>query len=213
MPSAEVFAAITAGATVALVAATLALAWLTWILAKSSHRPFVVATMDVNPSSSPYVDLNIRNEGNASAFDVEVTLDPPLPESTKRLGKVFPPSRISVVAAGQQLSLSLCEASYLFDVQYIISISWRNNARFKRRHSIQYPLDISHLKSHRTRGINPAFASAAELKKIRESVDRLVSGQQRLQVDQYCQADRSQEMAEPEPWEEPIAPRLSTDET
>lgn len=192
----DISAAVTAWATVALVAATIALAWLTWILARATSRASVVVTIEPNPAAINFVDMHIINEGNASAFDVQISFEPPLPESGGQFDKIRFPSRISTFSAGQRLVTSLCEAFVILDRHYVVTISWLASPRAWRRQSLQYPFDLTHLASFGKLGKDPAIQAADELKKIRENLDKVVSGQRRLRVDHYGHPDRIRERRE-----------------
>ncbi|WP_148291787.1 hypothetical protein [Novosphingobium sp. B-7] len=191
----DVSAAVTAWATVALVGATIALAWLTWILARATSRASVVVTIEPNPAAINFVDMHIINEGNASAFDVQIKFEPPLPESGGQFDRIRFPSRISAFSAGQRLVTSLCEAFVILDERYVVTVSWLASPRAWRRQSRRYPFDLTHLASFGRLGNDPAIQAADELKKIRENLDKVVSGR-RLRIDYYSHSDRMRERRE-----------------
>ncbi len=190
---ADYSADITAWATVALVLATVALAYLTWILAKATSRASVVVTIEPNPAAIQFLDIHIINEGNAAAYDVQIRFDPELPASGGQFSAIKVPSRIAMFVAGQRIISSLCEAFVILDNSYEITVSWKVSPRSWRRQAITYAFDLSHMNNLSRLGNDPAIQSADELKKIRETLDKMITGFSRLKVDVHSQEDRDRE--------------------
>jgi hypothetical protein len=161
----------TAIGTIALVAATAVLAWLTWLLAKASARPSPILTMETNRWAFHYIDMKLTNEGNASAFDVELHLDPELPEKFDNLivGKI---RNVSVLGAGQIITTNLGSKNIVIDKKYVVRISWRRRPGSKKE-SIEYELDMSFLNGiSRLGGGDPLSVIAQEVKKIGERIKK-----------------------------------------
>lgn len=190
---ADYSAAITAWATVALVIATGVLAYLTWVLARATSRASIIVTIEPNPAAMNFVDIHIVNEGSAAAYDVHIEFDPNLPQKGGQSDKINFPSNLRIIAAGQRLISSLCEAFVIMDQSYILKISWKSSPKSRFRQSISYPIDLSHMKEMSRLGNDPAIQSASEIKKIRELLEKIASGRSRLRVDSYSQIDRDSE--------------------
>lgn len=189
----------TAVGTVALVAATAALAWLTWLLAKATSRPSLIATIETNGWAFQFVDLHLVNEGNASAFDIQVEFDPPLP--AKEEGMTVGSFRnVSVLRAGQHLTTNIGRNTVVIDKVFQVTISWRARPSGKRE-SMTYTLDMSFLRGiTRLGGGDPTYTLAQEIKKIREQWEGVAAGRKRISTDTYTAADRDGEEQERERW-------------
>lgn len=189
----------TAIATVALVAATAALAWLTWLLAKATSRPSLIATIESNGWAFHFVDLHLVNEGNASAFDIQVEFDPALP--AKEEGMTVGSFRnVSVLRAGQRLTTNLGRNTVVIDKVFQVTISWRAKPNGKRE-STAYTLDMSFLRGITRLGSgDPTYVIAQELKKIREQWEGIAAGRKRISADTYTSDDRADEEQERERW-------------
>jgi hypothetical protein len=117
-------AIVVAVATVLLWRVTNALAVETRRLADLSSQPHVVATVGPNRWSMIHADLEVENSGNATAYDIRLTFDPPLPTEEWEGDTAGPIQKISVLKPGQAISSYLAEFSTLLDNSYRVSISW-----------------------------------------------------------------------------------------
>jgi len=80
-------------------------------MADAAAQPQVVANIVPNQWSVIHLDLAVENTGNATAFDIEISFEPPLENGQARGEKIgLPFRRISVLKPGQTLQ------SYLSDV-------------------------------------------------------------------------------------------------
>jgi hypothetical protein len=189
----------TAIGTVALVAATAALAWLTWLLARATSRPSLIATIETNGWAFQFVDLHLVNEGNASAFDIQVEFDPALPAKEEGM-TVGSFSNVSVLRAGQHLTTNLGRNTVVIDKVFQVTISWRARPNAKRE-SMTYTLDMSFLRGiTQLGGGDPTYTLAQEIKKIREQWEGVAAGRKRISTDTYTSADRNDEEQERERW-------------
>lgn len=187
---------VTAISTIALVLATGALAYLTLLLAKSAHRPFVIATIEPNIWAPQYLDLHIVNEGNASAFDVVISFEPPLPVEDDRR-KPGHPDAISILRSGQHLKIDVGQAQMLFDLKSRVTLEWSNKSGGKKERNT-YPLDVTYLKTFRMLGREPYIQIAGDIQKIEKSLGKIVSGHSPLKVAIFDRVDRE---AERKRWE------------
>jgi hypothetical protein len=187
----------TAVATVALVAATAGLAWLTWLLAKATSRPSLIATIEINGWAFQFLDLHLVNEGNASAFDIELAFDPPLPDrhDNTAVGNF---RNVSILRAGQHLTTNLGRNTVVIDKVFQVSISWRAKPNAKRE-SMTYTLDMSFLRGITRLGAgDPSYTVAQEIRKIREQWEGVAEGRKRISADTHTSADRKDEELERE---------------
>lgn len=77
---------VTALATAALFYATWVLARETKILSKATAQPHVTVGIEPNQWALIYFDLIVRNSGNAPAYDIKISFDPPPCKFPKRKG-------------------------------------------------------------------------------------------------------------------------------
>lgn len=163
---------VTAGGTVALVIATAVLAYLTWVLARATHRPSVILTFEPNHWALTWLDMHVVNEGNATAFDIKIAMDPELPGRDNDKSPAIIPESISALRAGQVLKRYACESVLVLDTIFTVTISWRASPK-GRISSITYDVDMSYLKGHGSLGGEPMVQIANEIKKLREHVGNI----------------------------------------
>ena len=182
---------VTAIATVVLTAATIALAYLTWQLAQATRSPSVVATIEPNGwAPTILLDIHLVNEGTASAFDVEIGFDPPLPKEKEGQHHL---ERTSVLKSGQQMISTLVQAKLMIDQVYTVTLSWAKKPGGRKTKTV-YPIDVSAIKGMRfINGGDPIFRIAEDIRKLREQMDRLAGGAKRLQVDSFSAEERQAE--------------------
>lgn len=195
---------VTAVATVVLTFATIALAVLTWQLAKATRSPAVIATIEPNGwAPTLLLDIHLANEGTASAFDITISFDPPIPQEREGQQHL---ERASILRAGQKMVSTLVDAKLMINTAYQVKVSWADKPGGKQK-SLAYPVDISSIKGLRfINGGNPLFRISEDIRKLREQIDRVAKGQHRIEVDSYTSADREQEeRAQQEMYEQIIA--------
>jgi hypothetical protein len=188
-------AAVVAIATVLLWRVTAALARETERMADLTSRPHVVVTIGANRWSTMHADLEVENTGNATAYDIEVSFDPPLPaEGKARGGLPVPLQRISLLKPGQSISSYLSEFGLVIDNTYRVTVSWLREPSSSKREFNEYSLDLSTLKNiSRLGASDPLVQIADQVKKIQEDLHRVVSGSGKPRIDVITSADRALE--------------------
>lgn len=181
---------VTAWATVGLFIATSGLSYLTWVLARASRNPFVVAVIKENLNSLNHLDLQVINEGNSSAFDVVVNILP-----SDKLSKFGYPDKFAILHAGQLVVSYLGDAAPVLNGSFHVEVSWKRSPNSWKRTSIKYPIEVSYLEKTGRLGYEPSHEIASELKKIRESVVKVFDGRRRIKVDSFSHDDRDREAA------------------
>jgi hypothetical protein len=182
---------ITAIATIFLWRVTRILAVETKRMADASARPHVVATIEPNPWSLLHADLRVENTGNATAYDIQVSFDPPLENGGVRRKQDIPLQRISVLKPAQQLASYLSEFPPLLNTTYTVTVSWTRGAGDTKREMHSYGLDMGVYKDISQLGAaDPLTHMAEQLKKIREDWKGVASGSQHLGVDVFTSGDR-----------------------
>lgn len=187
-------ALLTAIATFFLWRVTRLLAVETKRMVDASAQPHVVVTLDPNPWAAFYFDINIANSGNAPAYNIEVTFDPPLVNAEHRQEQNVPFSRVSVLKNGQSLNSSLCKYEQIKDQVYSVTVSWskKPNNSEKEVHTYNYNMKsfegISYLGAR-----NPMTQIAEQIKKIREDWRPISQGNKKIKSDIFSQNDRDEE--------------------
>ncbi len=184
--------------------ATLALAFLTWILARATNAMAkatsianVVASLETNQWSWRHLDLVVHNTGNAPAFDVTVKFDPPLPYMTEKEADDLPFGKISILRPGQVLSSNVNDFQSVREKVYRATIRWKRSPNAKHVEINVYDINIAGLGAISRLGAgSPEVQIAEQIKKIREDWQAVAHGQRRLKVDQYSSGDREQEREE-----------------
>lgn len=186
---------VTALSTVALVGATVVLAIFTWFLADRTGKPQVVATLESNQWAMNFLDLRIENTGNATAFDIRVSFEPPLPtfKEDPKDGEA-PLSRVSLLRPGQSMNSSQCEFQRALKDVYTAKVSWTRHPQSRRRDTLSYQIDLAGVANRSSLGsVSPEIQLATELKNIREDWKAIAHRQKRLLVDIYSSEDREEE--------------------
>lgn len=187
-------AVVTAVATFFLWRVTGILAVETKRMADASAQPQVVATIEPNLWSTMHFDIDIANTGNATAFDVEVSFDPPLNSEDAEGDGRFPFQRISVLKPGQAMRSYLNEAQHLLQNRYTVTTSWKLNPVDDAREVLIIDLNMRDYTGVSYLGArNPLVQVADELKKLREDWRSVASGSKRIRVDSFSQQDRDRE--------------------
>jgi hypothetical protein len=182
--------------------ATAILGWFTAVLARETRRmvdatsqPHIVATIEPNVWSMMHADLKVDNTGNATAYDIEVSFDPPLPREPSRGGEnPTPLTQISVLKPGKGVSSYLIEFGPILQNTYTVSIGWKRDPAKADRQFNRYSLSmrdfdgVSHLGAS-----NPLTQIATEVKKIRDDWQSVASGSRRVKTDVFSAIDRLHE--------------------
>lgn len=178
--------------------ATIVLAFLTWVLAKATRamadatsNAQIVASLEANTWSLRHLDLIVENSGNASAFDVEVCFDPPLPMDRVRKERPLPYQKLSVVRPGQSFASYACEFSSVKGLSFKVTTSWKKNPTSNRRDRLEYVYDLTGFEGATSLGRrSPEIQIAEEIKHIRDDWKAIAGGTRKLKIDAYSQTDR-----------------------
>ncbi|RWP68175.1 hypothetical protein [Mesorhizobium sp.] len=177
---------------------SVALAWITYILAKHTKRmadntstPHIVVTIEPNRWSIIHFDLIVSNTGNATAYDIKIAFNPPLPSADARRELSMPLQNLSVLRPGHQISSYLAEYSKLKDQAYSVTVTWKFSPK-SRDDSSSYLLNISDYDAiTRLGAVEPSVQIAEQLKKFRDDWTHIATGHRRINVDIYTQSDRA----------------------
>jgi hypothetical protein len=170
----QVFAAfVTALATLALWRVTKVLAVETAELASMTSRPFVVGSLESSPASALALNLTLRNTGNATAFDIELTVSPALPKANGTRNPLLNQTerKVSLLPPTQALTLQGVMGSNIHDEVYQMKVSWADKPGSEVRESLSYSIEAQD-------GFNGGWSDknvhhvADELKKIREALPK-----------------------------------------
>ncbi|MCP5396859.1 MAG: hypothetical protein H6918_09025 [Sphingomonadaceae bacterium] len=185
----------TALATFALWRVTRVLAVETKRMADASSQPQVVATIVPNPWSTIHLDINVENTGNATAFDVEISFDPPLTNGEARGdGMPIPFQRISVLKPGQALNSYLSGVGDYLEQNFEVQISWKLAPNAVQRETLSYWLNMSDYQGVSYLGSrDPNVQIAEQVKKLREDWRYVASGARKTKVDVFTSDDRQRE--------------------
>lgn len=189
--------------TVVVAVATVLLWRVTKVLADETRRmanlgsaPHVVATLEPNRWSQMHADLEVENTGNATAYDIQLSFDPPLKSGEARQGLPIPLQTISVLKPGRSVSSYVSEFGPLMESTYSVSVSWlrKHGGEEKDREVNTYVLDLSGMEAITRLGSgDPLVQIADRMKKLQEDVHRVVYGQRKVSVDAFTSADRQAE--------------------
>lgn len=186
---------VTAVATIFLWRVTRVLANETTRMVQAASQPHVVVTIEPNRWSLLHFDLKVHNTGNATAYDISISFDPPLENGEARGSKLeVPLTTVSVLKPDQGLSSYLSEYTPLKGNAYTVSISWRRNPSSQVKELNVYKLDMNDYDSITQLGVSdPTVQIAEQVKKIQENLKPLLSGTKRLRVDMFSSSDRLHE--------------------
>jgi len=188
-------------ATVVIAVGTVSLWYVTWALARetrrmvdASSRPHIVATLDSNRWSMMHFDLRVENTGNATAYDIAVSFDPPLVSSRPRdpAGPV-PLKSVDVLKPGQGLTSYLAEAGVVLPNTYQVSITWKRDPQAAIRETNSYALNMSTMEGITRLGNDPLIQISNDVKRFTETFVNLANSHRNLQVDVFTSADRLRE--------------------
>lgn len=206
MTAAELTIWATLAATGVTAIATGVLAWVTWLLFQATKRmaaattdPNIVVTIEPGRWSFIHLELVVENSGTGPAYDVQLSLDPPLMRDRNGSSEPLPLNAISVLRPSCSIRNLIGSGANLLDSSFAVTISWKASPTSKSRTEVKYDLSLSHYRGLiQLGGGDPAVNMAQEIKKIRESLDRMIRGPGRIAVDTFNQSDRNKEYADME---------------
>lgn len=181
-------------------AATIALGYFTWVLARETKRlskataqAHVVATLEPNHWSLMHVDLIVTNTGNAAAHDVSVSFNPEF-DNGDHTDKRRPLRHISVLKPGQSMSSYVGDYKGFNEKTFEVSTSWKHHPAERKRQSLSYELSMGDYEGYGHLGARSPFIQMAEqLKKLREDWEWVARGSHKIKTDNYSSADREKE--------------------
>lgn len=180
----------TAVATFFLWRVTLVLARETARMAEASAQPHVVVTLSPNRWSSRHFDLLIDNTGNATAYDVRVSFNPPLQNGEARsVNAKIPFETVSVLKPGVGLRSYLSDYAPLKGKVFEVDISWLRSHSETKREGNSYTLSMSDHDGVSWLGNDPAIDMVRHLKGMEKNLSD-ISGTH-LNVDIYSALDRA----------------------
>jgi len=186
-------------ATVFLWRVTRNLARETQRMAEITSRPHVVATIEPNRWSMVHADLNVDNTGNATAYDIQVLFEPPLPRDEKDNERIVPFQQVSVLKPGHGVSSYLSKFAPLLGKTYSVTVSWRRDPSANERETNTYTLSMSDLDGvTRLGALDPLTQIAQEIKKMREDWRWVAHGSKKVRADVFTSTDRKREQDEME---------------
>lgn len=193
-------AVVTAVATVVLVYATLVLARETKVLSRSTSQAHVTVSLEPNQWSVRHFDIVIENSGNAPAYEIEVSFDPPLPESASyRKDRDIPYSSISLLRPGKAMESSLCAYGDIEGKTFRVTVSWTHRPETEQRETLTYKLAMADFDGVSYLGArSPVTQIAEQVKNLREDWQSVARGRRRIQTDTHTEEDRREEAAQRE---------------
>jgi hypothetical protein len=188
---------VTAAATVALAVLTFVLARATKAMAVAASSSNVIVSLEPNQWSLMHIDMIVQNTGNDAAFDVSVLVSPTLENASVRDGLPFPFDKISVLRPGQSMSCFINEFAYFDGKVFDIEVRWKRKPNSRKIEKNFYQIDLANLGAvSRLGAFSPNVQIAEQIKKLRDDWKPVAGGQRRFKVDSYSQEDREQEAAE-----------------
>lgn len=137
------------------------------------------------------MDLKLQNTGNAVAYDIRVSFDPPLPMDKRKGGDIAPLQEVSILRPGQHISSYLVEYDDIRDAVFNVTITWRKTPQNKKVDTINYKLSLLDYRSTSWLGNpDPATQVAQEVKKIWEELGKIAQGSKSLEVNIHTQKER-----------------------
>lgn len=183
---------VTAIATIFLWRVTKLLASETTRMVEASDQPHVVVTLNRNRWSARHFDLHIDNTGNATAYDIRVSFNPPLQNGqARRKDAKIPFESVSVLKPGFGLRSYLSDYEPLKGKYFKVTISWLRKASDKTREENIYTLSMLDHEGVSWLGNDPAVDTAQHLKKIEKYLAEI--SRKHIQVDVHSALDRLRE--------------------
>ncbi len=185
---------VTGIATIALWRATKQLVNATNEMASRSSQPNIVAILEPNQWSMNHFDLKITNTGNATAYEISISFDPPLQNGETRAGKDVPLQNISVLRPGQTMSSYLTGYSTLKGQTFQVKTSWKRAPKSVQSEDLNYTFDMSMFDHVSGLGTgDPQVQIAEQIKHIREDWRPVSIGHKKIQSDVFTSKDRELE--------------------
>lgn len=192
---------VTGLSTAVLAVLTFFLARATANMARATSCPQVVASIEVNQWSVIHFDLVLQNTGNATAFDIRVEFANPPQLADGKQGDPFPFTKVSLLRPGQTLISFLADFENLEGATYVVNVSWKSRPNVFQREFLTYEIDMNSMEGVSFLGkSSPLIQIADEVKKIRNDWKSVASGNKKMVVDVYSQADRDAKRRELETW-------------
>ncbi len=171
-------------ATGVIAFATVILVYVTWNLARVSKRkPYVVCFIESSLAGFSFFILIAKNTGNATAFDIEVSITPALPDGggIQIEGEIETNRKISILAPDQRLSSAVFQIKRTPEdikenplKEFNVIISWATKPKGKKRKTISYTMGhIDDFKREWTH--NGLHQIHRELKEIKEHFKKFKS--------------------------------------
>lgn len=191
----------TLAASIATAIATFFLWRVTMLLAKEtkrmadlSARPQIVASIIPNQWSTIHLDVQVENTGNASAFEIEISFDPPLENGEAREDRVIPFEQISVLKPGQVLQSYLSGVGDYLKQKFTVTASWKLHPDATERENLVYTLNMSDYQGISYLGSrDPVVQIAEQIKKLRDDWRYVASGSRKIKTDVHTSDDRRRE--------------------
>lgn len=188
-------------ASVVTAVATFFLWRVTGLLATETTRmadagaPQVVASIAPNQWSTIHLDLKVENTGNATAFNIEVSFDPPLENGEARgEDRKVPFQQISILKPGQALNSYLSEVGDYLEKCFSVTISWQLHPQAKTRETLTYTLNMADFKGVSYLGSrDPLVQVAQEIKHIRDDWRYVANGSRKIKAETFDRSDREAE--------------------
>lgn len=174
---------IVASATVVLAFLTFFLALYTRQLALAMSRPEVVVSIEPHPPGPILIDIVVSNNGTATAFDVEVDLDPePIGEiikSADRRGL----KKISVIRPAQVHRCLIARASEFLDTKFVATVSWSKRQGSRRREVRVFNLPMQNFTGLILSAYeDQSYKTASSLKALEMNIKSVINGGKSLSV-------------------------------
>ncbi|MEA5671445.1 hypothetical protein VA602_08825 [Pseudomonas sp. MH2] len=186
-------AVVTAIATIFLWRVTKLLAKETTRMVEAADQPHVVAILSRNRWSVKHFDLVVENTGNATAYDIKISFNPPLENGeARRQGAKIPFEQVSVLKPGQELRSYLADITLLEGKSFEVTISWRHGSKERPRETNSYTLNMADYKGVSELGQDPVVDMARSLERMEKNLSSMVRSKH-LKVDVYTSDDRAQE--------------------
>ena len=169
-----VAALLTAVATVMLWRATRQLVLATNVLAEQNSNPSVIATIEPHAWAPYLFDLRLANEGNATAFDVELSVDPSFTPNEARRVESGPFGKVSVLRPKQVLRTLVGKFDDVKGKVFTVNLIWKGENVSNKVYKTSYVLNMSYYEGVTLNSfLSPEIQTAQEIKKIRESLDKI----------------------------------------
>lgn len=169
-----IFDAAQIAAAVVTAFATIVLCWVTAVLAKETKamadrtsEPHVVVTLEPSRWALHFFDMHIMNAGNAAAYGIEISFDPPLPEPDRDNWAAV--EKVSVLRPGQDVTSSIGGFERLRDQNYAVTVKWRRKADGASEIN-RYNLSMSDYKHFNQLGGDPIVKISRTLERIEKRI-------------------------------------------